>query len=227
MKKLLLIITTFILTITPSFGFDFKKLITEDFKYNLHSGVGQVNIAEDNDFESELDFTYVNFGGGLSYKLNETYTLGAVMSFKKFVKLDYTQTNQSGSTTNLTTYSDLMFSISRKWKDFIITAGYDNLNYFIGAKQDVIEPVRVDRASAKASWLKFKESNFIPSVKLGLFIPVSDDVSGFDINLSGKYIITKDKKLSVDAYLYKALLTANSNDSSATAYGVLVGYSFN
>ncbi len=227
MKKLLLITTTFILTITPSFGFDFKKLITEDFKYGLHAGVGQVSISEDNDFNSELDFTYVNFGGGFRYQLNETYTLGASLSFKKFVKLDYSQDDKNGSTTDLTTYSDLMFSISRKWKNFILTAGYDNLNYFVGAREDVIEPVRVDRASGKASWLKFQEKNFIPSLKIGVFIPVSDDVSGVDFNLSGKYIITKDKKLSVDAYLYHAVLKANDNASDSMAYGILMGYSFN
>lgn len=225
MKKL--ITTLSILSITSTYAFDFKKLVTEDFKYNVHAGIGQVSIEEDNTFNSELDFTYLNFGGGLSYQINKTYTLNANIAFKKFTNLDYKQDNQEGSTSDISIYSDLLFSVSRKWKTFIVSLGYDNLNYFVGAKTDVIEPVRVDRASAKASWLRFEEKNFIPSAKLGVFIPVSDDVTGFDFTLAGKYIITKDKKLSAEAYFYKAVLTANDNDSDSLAYGVTMGYSFN
>lgn len=218
--------TLLLLVASSTYAFSFKKFFSEDLKYNAFLGYGQVEIVEDNTFDSDLKFTYINYGGGISYKLTQRYTLSANISLKNFTELEYSQNNQSGKISVDSTYSDLFFAVSRKWDDFLISVGYDNLNYFVGAEVDVIEPVRVDRARLGAKWYGLDKYYFHPSAKIGVFIPVSDDVSGFDISISGSYQIPKHTNLTVDAYFYKAILTANDNDSDSTAYGLGLGYSF-
>lgn len=67
MKKLLLILA---LVSFNSYSFDFKKFFKDDLKYNASLGFGKVDIAIENEFDSEFDFTFISFGGGASYKLN-------------------------------------------------------------------------------------------------------------------------------------------------------------
>jgi len=193
-------------------------------KYDASFGVGQVNIVEKNDFNSDLTFTYLDFGGGLSLIVNRKYLFSAKVSVKKFINLEYTQQNQSGSAEISSAYADLYFSASKLWHGYLVTLGYDNLNYFVGAREDVIEPIRIDRVSLAAAWRKFAIKNLTPSLKLGVFIPVAEDVSGFDVNLGATYKLTK--KISSTIYIYKGLLEANGNESDSTAYGVSANYRF-
>lgn len=209
-----------------SYAFDFKKFFKEDLKYNANLGFGKVSIKEDNSFDSDLTFTYINYGGGASYALNSKYTLSANVVFKNFTELEYSQANKSGTVSVNSTYSDLYFAVARNWKSFILSAGYDNLNYFVGAKESIIEPVRIDRATVKATWTKFSDKFFYPSAKVGIFLPVIEDVSGFDISVSGKYVLPKYNKVSFELYYYKALLNALDNDSDTSSYGITTAYEF-
>ena len=221
--KNILILLVFVGAIN-SYALSFSDLFTKYMKYDTSFGVGQVNIVEKNDFNSDLTFTYLDFGGGLSLIVNRKYLFSAKISLKKYINLEYTQQNQSGTTEVSSTYADLYFSGSMLWNGNLITLGYDNLNYFVGAREDVIEPVRIDRVTLAHAWRKFMIKDLTPSLKLGVFIPVVEDVSGFDANLAASYKITK--KISSTVYVYKSFLEANGNDSESTAYGLNANYRF-
>ena len=185
---------------------------------------GKVDIAIENEFDSEFDFTFISFGGGASYKLSDNYTLFSSMLFKKFTNLEYTHAGSSGSKSIGSTYSDLYLGVQRTFGEFLITAGYDNLNYFAGQSGSIVEPIRIDRVSGKASWLKY--NRFVPSFKLGVLLPVFDDVNGIDFNISGKYFIQESKKIFINAYYYKAILKVEGDNADSNSLGLGAGYLF-
>ncbi|MCT4643180.1 MAG: hypothetical protein N4A33_12895 [Bacteriovoracaceae bacterium] len=223
MKKLLIIM----LLCTSAFSYDFdwkkweswKKLVKEDLNYFGSAGFGQVEIDIDNKFNSNYVFNYFSVSGGASFDITQTYTIFAILNLKKFTTLDFEQDGLSGSKSVSSIYNDLYFGISKNVDDFKFTVGYDNLNYFVPSKSTVIKSTRIDRASIQADYLNFYD-RFTPSVKVGMFVPVFEQVFGFDINLSMKYDLTEDEDKALSAYLYRAALDLDSDDATSTSFGL-------